>query len=230
MRDSILYGVGHLKKAPSNDDDDSGPVYISEPLIVFSLSSIFEEHPHTQRDVWIKRSICNAPNASGLGYVLEELILQMLVDKFGGNGARLDSVFCFRKSSELGSRSVRLVSLMKDTRGEMYSCPVSWIEGASDRLGFKARDPDDDIKFLCDPQGKTFLFPCVHMGPDGVCFGVDEDGNIIVFLIQSKKTLKFPAATRIRAWDSVNPDNFYTETTVCLKHSILIILVMDLYL
>jgi hypothetical protein len=195
-------------------------VYISEPLIILSLSSTFQEHTHTERKTWISNAISIANSGSVQGYVLEELILFALMDKLGGDGDRLDSVFRFRKSSKLGSRKVRLISLIKGTDGVMYSCPVSWTEGSSDCLGFKARSPADVLEFLADPKGKTFLFPCTHMGPDVVCFGVDEEGGIIAFLLQGKKTAKLSAETQIKAANSVAPQNFYTNTKVCLRHFI----------
>jgi hypothetical protein len=102
------------------------------------------------------------------------------------------------------------VSLKRRVDGEMQSCPVSWTSGSSDRLGYKATSPEDVIKFLNNPDGKCFLFPDNHMGPDLLCFFQDvETKELILFVLQSKLSQTPKAGLFLRALESVNPQFFY---------------------
>jgi hypothetical protein len=97
----------------------------------------------------------------------------------------------------------------------MWSFPVSWNSGSSDRLGYKASDPADVIKFLNNPDGKCFLFPDTHMGPDLSCFFQDVVTKELIFLsLQSKLSKKLSAEASLRALESVNSDFFY-NVEVC---------------
>jgi hypothetical protein len=59
--------------------------------------------------------------------------------------------------------------------------------GISGRLGLKAGSPIDILTFLENPDGKAFLFPDIHMGPDLLCFRQDEETKeLIVLLLQAK--------------------------------------------
>ncbi|KAF8344444.1 hypothetical protein F5887DRAFT_1075496 [Amanita rubescens] len=58
-----------------NPDVPTHPVYISEPLVFLSLSSLFEQQNSTSRKNWMVRSFRTAVNRSSLGFVLEEALL-----------------------------------------------------------------------------------------------------------------------------------------------------------
>ncbi len=190
IHDIIELGVGFLDEMPGTrafDLDVTHPVYISEPLVVLSLSSLFEKRDGTTRKAYIVRSFRNALNQSSLGFVVENALLLVLMEVFGGKSSRLSDVFCC--STKLGSRKLTLVSLKRVAGGELQSCPVSWNAGSSDRLGLKAQSPDDVLKFLENPDGKAFLFPDIHMGADLLCFLQDEETReLILAAFQSKLT------------------------------------------
>ena len=218
MRHLIALGVGHLATiVPTNKfgPDTNYPVYICEPMIVLSLSSLFEEHSWTTRKTWITNSIRTAHNQSSLGYVLEDLTLLVLMEKFGGKFTPLRDVFHFSKSSSLGSRMVTLVSLKRSANDVIRSCSVSWKTGSSDCFGFRAESPTDVLKYLKDPKGKAFLFPDNHMGPDLMWFFQDQEtGELIVAFAQAKVSKKLVSGVWIQAVNSVTPEFFYT-VVVC---------------
>jgi hypothetical protein len=212
MHDMITLGVGFLDKMPglrTFDPDVTYPVYISEPLVVLSLSSLFEKQNFTSRKNWMIRSFRTAVNRSSLGFVLEEALLLVLMENFGGKSSRLADVF--HCSEKLGSMKFTLVSLRRVAGDVMQSHPVSWDEGSSDRLGLKAKSPTDVVKFLEDPNGKAFLFPDIHMGSDLLCVLQNpETRELILAAIQSKLKPKLTAKTWQDALDSVTPELFYT--------------------
>src|ERR1700722_3159178 len=130
---AIILGVGHLKKIvpDQNADDDheeldpdiNYPVYIDEPLMVLSLSHLFEKSDfHTRKD-WIANIISIAPNKSCHGYQLEEVMLLILMDQFGGTSKALGDIFHLASSSSLASQKFTLVSL-KQANGIMLRTPV----------------------------------------------------------------------------------------------------------
>jgi len=219
MHDVIALGVGHLKTDIPNEWDPkmSYPVVIDEPLAVLALSSLFERQTWSKRRHWIVDSLRTSRNASSSGFILEEVMLLVLMEHFGGKFTALGDVFHFSQPSPLASRKVTLVALKRTAEGDMQCCPASWNTGASDRFGFKAKSPADVIKFLNNPKGKPFLFPDNHMGPDLACFLQDEQTKeLILFVLQSKITEVLDAGTWQRALESTDPEFFYT-ITVCFS-------------
>jgi hypothetical protein len=107
---------------------------------------------------------------------------------FGGQERPLSDAF--DTDQPWGSRLVTLVSLKRREDGHMQSCPVSWSSGSSDRLGYRATSPDDVVRFLNNPDGKCFLFPDVHMGPDLLCFFQDVETKELICKMSLTKTSK----------------------------------------
>ncbi|KAF8642054.1 hypothetical protein AX14_009794, partial [Amanita brunnescens Koide BX004] len=209
MQEMITLGVGFLTEMPSTLEDDMNlPVYISEPLVVLSLRSIFETQRWTTMKVQMTSSFRNALNPSTLGYVLETALPLVLMETFGGKFSPLEEAFdCGGKP--IGSRKVTLVSLKRDASGELQICPVSWNEGSSDRLGFKAKTPAHILEFFDNPNGKIFLFPDNHMRPDLLWFFQDEETKeLILCFNQSKLTLNSKAWNK--AIEALTPQFFYT--------------------
>jgi hypothetical protein len=229
MHQTITAGIGHLRKAEpaqsvstprletpeavmdlrAHTNDPVYPVYLCEPLVVLYLSSIFARLPETTIPNWVADAARASRSPSSLGLILEEALLVVLTQMFGGEARPLSDVF--HTDQPWGSRKVTLVSLKRRVDGEMQSCPVSWTSGSSDRLGYKAVSPEDVIKFLNNPDGKCFLFPDNHMGPDLSCFFQDaETKELILLVLQSKLSQTLKAEIFVRALDSVNPQFFYT--------------------
>lgn len=238
MHRTITAGIGHLHKvepaqtispprleAPgavidlqqprARKKDPAYPVYLCEPLVVLYLSSIFARRPEMIPE-WVADATLTSCGPSSLGLVLEEALLVVLTRMFGGESRALSEVF--HTDQPWGLRKVTLVSLKRRVDGEMQSCPVSWTSGSSDRLGYKANSPEDVLKFLNNPDGKCFLFPDNHMGPDLSCFLQDvETKELILLVLQSKLSETLKADIFLRALDSVNPRFFYT-VKVSAKH------------
>ncbi|KAF8510406.1 hypothetical protein BU17DRAFT_98110 [Hysterangium stoloniferum] len=212
MHEMIAWGVGFLDKMPYNWDFDAGvnyPVYILEPLIVLSLSSCFERQAWTTKKTWIEKSLRNSSSKASLGFVFEEATLFVLMTIFGEKFTALEDAF--HCSESIGSRKVTLVSLRRGADNILQSSPVSWNAGSSDRFGFKAKSPTDVLSFLHNPDGKAFLFPDTHMGPDLLCFLQDEETmELIILALQAKVSPSVPANIWQRAIISVTPDFFYT--------------------
>ena len=206
----IALGVGFIAKTTSAQfDPNKTAVYLSERLVVLSLRTFFEKYRSTTRKAWVKRSIRNAPNNATLGFIFEEVALLVLMDYFGGKFGALGDVF--HCSALLGPRQVTLVSLKRGSDGVLYSYPVSWDTGISDRFGFKAKSPADVLKFLDNPDGQTFIFPDTHMGPDLTFFLEDEEtGELILSAQQSKVTPELKPGEWRSAVISVTPRFFYT--------------------
>jgi hypothetical protein len=214
MHAIIGLGVGHLNAIVPQQNFDPNtnfPVYIDEPLVVLSLSSLFEMYSWTTRKKWITNSFRAARDKSALGIMFEEMALLVLMENFGGKATVLGDVFLFGQPSPIGSRMVTLVSLKQNADGTMRCCPVSWTEGCSDRIGFKANSPTDVLKFFQDPNGKAFLFPDNHMGPDLMCFVQDQETKELILLaLQSKIAESLNTAAWLNAVDSITPKFFYT--------------------
>ena len=209
MQEMITLGVGFLTEMPSTLEDDMNlPVYISEPLVVLSLRSIFETQRWTTMKAQMTSSFRNALNPSTLGYVFETALPLVLMETFGGKFSPLEEAFdCGGKP--IGSRKVTLVSLKRDASGELQICPVSWNEGSSDCLGFKAKTPAHILEFFDNPNGKIFLFPDNHMRPDLLWFFQDEETKeLILCFNQSKLTLNSKAWNK--AIEALTPQFFYT--------------------
>jgi len=218
MHLTIAAGIGHLDHVSPDETYDEKtiyPVYLCEPLVVLRLSSIFSKNPSTTIKAWITDAAKTAPNNSTLGFVLEEAILLVLLEIFGGKECAL--LEAFDTDQPWGSRKVTLVSLKRGTDGRMWSFPVSWDSGSSDRLGYKASNPEDVVEFLNNPDGKCFLFPDNHMGPDLSCFVQDVVTKELIFLpLQSKLSKKLSTEASLGALASVNPEFFY-NLKVCAE-------------
>jgi len=218
MHETVALGIGHLEKTGPTQTLDpkiNYPVYLCEPLIVLYLSSIFENYAWTRKQVWIANAFRTARNSSSLGFVFEEVVLLVLSQMFGGKPRALSDAF--NCNQPWGSRKVTLVSLKRRSDGVMQSCPVSWTSGSSDRLGFKATSPTDVLNFLNNPDGKCFLFPDNHIGPDILYFLQDEETKeLIILALQAKISTSLNARAWRSALDSTTPQFFYT-VNVCIK-------------
>jgi hypothetical protein len=87
VHDMIASGIGFLEHEESTwelQPDQIYPVYISEPLVVLSLSSLFEQQSWTNRQEGMIRSLRNSPNTASRGYAFEEVALVVLMEAFGG--------------------------------------------------------------------------------------------------------------------------------------------------
>ena len=209
MQEMIALGVGFLTEMSSTLEDDVNlPVYISEPLVVLSLRSVFESQGWTTMKAQITRSFLNALNPSGLGYVLETALPLVLMETFGGKFSPLEEAFeC--SSKLLGMRRVTLVSLKRVASGELQTCPVSWNEGSSDRWGLKAKTPAHVLEFFDNPDGKIFLFPDNHMRPDLAWFLQDEETKELILCFDQSK-LTIDAKAWKQAIKALTPQFFYT--------------------
>lgn len=219
MHQAISLGVGHLERVDSDrvlGTNLNYPVYISEPLMILALSSVFESQPLSSRITWISNACCAARNKPSLGYVLEEVVLLVIVEHFGGKATPLQDVFHVEPLS-WGSRKVSLVSLV-ERNGVMQCTPASWTKRSSDRLGLKAESPRDVLAFLKDPQGRTFLLPDDHMGPDLLCFLQDTDTkDLIILLLQTKLKKSHNQSSFREATNSLNLNFFYTQLVRLIK-------------
>ena len=77
---------------------------------------------------------------------------------FGGKERTLADVFNTNQLWRSRKVTVTLVSLKRRFDGQLQCCPVSSVSGSSDRLGYKAKSPQDVVEFLNNPDGKCFLF------------------------------------------------------------------------
>lgn len=213
MHDAIAMGLGHLSAdVPKEFNEKTNhPVYIGEPLVILSLSTLFERLTRERGRDWIVKSFRTSRDPSSSGILFGEVMLLVLVQHFGGKFAALDDMFHFSPSSPWTSRKFTLVSLRRTAEGVMQCCPVSWNSGCSDRFCFKAKSPIDVVEFLNDPKGKPFLFPDNHMGPDLICFLQDEQTKELILLVfQAKLHKVIDAKTWQSALTSVIPEFFYT--------------------
>jgi hypothetical protein len=215
VHEIIALGVGYLEKAVISDRDfnpnGNHPVFIAEPFTILSLSSVFEKQEWTRRKRWMIESLCISRSKSSFGFVFEEAVMFLLMERFGGKFTALGEVFHLGDSSRLGLREVTLVSLMRTDGDVLSCCEVSWSKGSSDRLGFKAQNVEDVLTYLTDPKGKPFLFPRNCMGPDILCFLQDKKTRELILLtLQAKAKPKLDASTWLHALNSVTPEFFYT--------------------
>ncbi|KAF8516724.1 hypothetical protein BU17DRAFT_92559 [Hysterangium stoloniferum] len=211
MHDIIGYGIGFLDTMTNPwqfKRNMNYPVYISEPLVVLSLSSVFQKHNHAIRETWMTNAFRSARSASLRGYMFAQAILLVLMETFGGKFKPLSHAF--HCSESLGSRKVTLVALKRGADDIMQCSPVSWKTGTSDRLGLKANSPEDVLAFLHDPDGKPFLFPDNHMAPDVLCTLQDkETKELIILAVQGKVSPTLNAQKWRDAITSVTPEFFY---------------------
>jgi hypothetical protein len=213
MHAVIAFGIGRLvesrpKEVTDSNDNLNYPVYIDEPLAILYLRSLFGKRSSKE---WITDSLSTVRNRSSLGYIFEEIVLMILLDKFGDKLTALGDIFQFPKASTMISRKVKLVSLRRGADDVVQSLPVSWTRGSSDRIGFKAENPSDVLEFFADPRGKTALFPDTHCGPDLMCFFQDEKTKeLICAALQMKVHCQLKPEMWLKALESVTPVFFYT--------------------
>ena len=216
----IASGIGHLKMIKPDqllDTKDNYFAYLCEPLAVLYLSSTFARRRETTNLSWLSDATFTARNNSSLGFMFEEAVLMIILEMFGGEPRALSDAF--HTDQPWGERRVVLVSLKRGADGEMYSCPVSWTSGSSDRLGIKATSPTQVIEFFNNPDGKCFLFPDVHMGPDLSWFFQDwETKELISANGQGKLKETLTPAIHQRVLQTVDPNFFYT-VKVCFEHT-----------
>ena len=210
IHETVALGVGHLQATGSlqtMEPDVHNPVYLCEPLVVLQLSSFFGAQSLTEQQTWMQDSFRTACNNSSQGFILEEAILLVLLQEFGGKPCILSNVFHCNKP--WGSREVTLVSLKRGVDNVKRRSRVSWNSGSSDRLGFKATSPLDVLTFLDNPDGKPFLFPDNNMGPDLLCFLQDEETEELILLVVQVKLSPLDAQTWRSALDSITPEMWY---------------------
>jgi hypothetical protein len=215
MHETIGLGVVILKKVSPPQTFDAKlnyPVYLAEPLVVVSLSDLFEAMPSTRRSTLIGDEFADASNTASRGYIMEDLCVLVLMKQFGGKYTRLGDVFLFKDSAaNLASRKVSLVALRRTNDDEMFGCHSSFHTGASDRYGYKASSPANVVDFLYNPKGRPCLLPDKQMGPDVIAFLRDEESEeLLLLLLQSKATPKLDPGTWLSAINSTLPDFFYT--------------------
>ena len=220
VHELIELGIGHLQEVETDRTlipNKDYPVYLCEPLVVLYLSSVFDKYPQTKKEVWIAEALRTACDPQSSGLVFEEAVLLVLLERFGGKSCALSDVF--NCNQPWGSRKVTLVSLKRTADASMQCSPVSWTTGSSDRLGFRAESPKDVLEFLNNPDGKCFLFPDTHMGPDLMCFLQDEETKELILVAVQAKFI-FPSLTVsdwLSAIETVTPEFFYTSNAnVCI--------------
>jgi hypothetical protein len=206
MHDIIGFSIGHLTKITPDktfDADINYPVYIDEPLIILYLRCLFEKWLWTSRKMWLTNSLSSAHNKSLISYIFKDLVLMVLMEKFGDKFTALSNVFKFPQASTLESRKVWLVSLHWDADGVMWSCPILWRAGSSDQIGFKAETPADILEFLKDPYEKTALFLDANCGPDVISIFQDEKTNKPINASCQMKVQDLKIEMWLKALDSV---------------------------
>jgi hypothetical protein len=206
----IQIGVGHLQKVQDRQAtrDTTYPVYISEPLVIASLSGLFDNDAWSKRKEWFTNYLNLHTTKQGFGYAFEDAMLFVVMESFGGKYIALGDVFHFSDTSPLKSREVTLVSLMRMDDGEIFTSNVEWHSRSSPRLGFKAGNHEDVVRFFTNPCGITFLFPDTRMGPDLIFFVKDkETGELMMVVVQIKATLN---VSWLVALQSITPDFFYS--------------------
>ncbi|SJL13470.1 uncharacterized protein ARMOST_16914 [Armillaria ostoyae] len=89
--------------------------------------------------------------------VFERSIVWTLMNNIGKEDGRvLEDIFDFHNDAPLWTKQpYRLISF---ARGNNVPVRVTWKSGASPRLGFRAREPDDIGQWLRDPKGVPFIF------------------------------------------------------------------------
>ena len=137
MHQIITAGIGHLQKVEPGQavttprlgargavmdsrqaragTNDVYPVYLCGPLVVLYLSSIFARHPVTTIPNWVVDAACTSRDPPSLGLILEEALLMVLTQMFGGEPRALSDVF--HTDQPWGLRKVILVSLKRRVDG-----------------------------------------------------------------------------------------------------------------
>ena len=217
VHETVALGVGSLDKMDLTHRLDPGinlPVYLSEPLVVLHLSTAFETYQQTRKQEWIADSFRIVRSSAALGEIFEEATAMVLLEIFGGEPRALSDAF--HCDHPWGSRKVTLVALTRTADDGVQCSPVSWTSGGSDRLGYKATSPADVLEFVKNSNGKAFLFPDSHMGPDVMCFLRDEASKELILVgLQAKSGVSINAQTWMSALDSVMPQFFYSQ---CVHH------------
>lgn len=206
MRDLIALGVGSMDEFDHGSDEDNH-VYISEPLVVLSLSSLFEKQSWRMRRTCFFKSFRNA-RSDLLGFKFEEVAL-VLMEIFGGKFNSLGDAFHCTESLRL--RRVTMVSLNLGADGVVQSNPVSWQTGSSDRLGLKANSPADVLSFLHNPNGKAFLFPHAHIKPGLMCYLQDEETKELIVVALQGEISSLDVTTWESSIKSLTPQFFYRK-------------------
>jgi len=73
-------------------NDPFYPVYLCEPLVVLNLSPVFARCPETTIQTWIGNAARTSRGGSSLGLILEEALLAVLAQMFGGKRRALSTL------------------------------------------------------------------------------------------------------------------------------------------
>ncbi|KAK0209117.1 hypothetical protein DFS33DRAFT_1485352 [Desarmillaria ectypa] len=89
--------------------------------------------------------------------IFERSMVWTIMNNLGKeDGCVLEDIFHFQKDTPPWARQPYW--LISFTREKNVPVPVTWMSGASPRLSFKARGPDDIEHWLKDPKGVPFIF------------------------------------------------------------------------
>ncbi|KAK0209148.1 hypothetical protein DFS33DRAFT_1415441 [Desarmillaria ectypa] len=93
--------------------------------------------------------------------IFERTMVWTIMDNLGKeNGCVPENIFHFHDDAPPWTKQpYRLISFAKE---QNVPVPVTWMSGASPRLGFRARRPDDIEHWLKDPKGVPFIFKDDH--------------------------------------------------------------------
>ena len=130
-----MLGIGHLEVSPGDTflPTERYPVYLSEPLVVLYLSSLFAEHNWTSKEEIVKRAFASSKSNQALRFEHEEAILLFILHIFGGKVCALSDAF--HTDQPWGSRKVSLVSLKRNLEGKCLAAqfhgrwvaPIAWV-------------------------------------------------------------------------------------------------------
>jgi hypothetical protein len=201
----ILLGIAHLHSLPTINPNSNYPIFIDEPLVVLSLSSLFEREIWTKRETWITNSVFTVCNPLLLSFIIEELALLLFMEKFGDKYTALGDVFHLADSSLL-LKKFTLVSLMQTTNSVMECCQAAWNAGSSNHFGYKANSPTDAATYLEYPKGILFIFLDTYMGPNFMYFLREEETKELMLVMGQGKVSLLDVITWIKA---ITPKLFY---------------------
>jgi hypothetical protein len=196
-----------LKNAKDNKDATA-----DEPLAILAGTRYFASQ-NMSLETFVLHGL-TAANGPARGPAFEHFCAYMLALAFK-SPTRLDSVFKFKTTTDIGEQEAQLVAVHRDGENKIIVHPID-ITSQSRPTYLFGSSPSSEIetlRWLKDPSRTIFCFPSHTFGPDVVFVLRLADGTLLPILAQCKQLtqMALSAANTAEAFLSTHPSFFISR-------------------
>ncbi|KAK0464613.1 uncharacterized protein EV420DRAFT_1053591 [Desarmillaria tabescens] len=151
--------------------DVAESVALTEPCGALSLMALLGSAGADPLKASMREAVFDVEEIADEKDIFKRGIILVLMEKLGKEaGCTLDDILQFHDGAPPWTKECyRLISFVRNSdSGAQIPVRVTWKSGASPHLGFKAREPDDVMCWIKDPNGVPFIFPDAHHWSDAL--------------------------------------------------------------